>query len=47
MKVQEVKYLYAVGKCNLAEITKEKYISKTLQVNIDQIRVKWESLCDM
>ena len=45
MNVQEGKYLYVVGKCNLAEIT--KYISKTLQVNIDQIRVKWASLCDV
>ena len=40
------KYLYVLGKSNLTEIIKYIFL-KTLQVNIDQIRVKQASLCDV
>ena len=46
MKAQEKKYLYVIGKCNLTGKMQNIFL-KTLQVNIDQIRVKWESLCDV
>ena len=44
--MQEGKYLYVLGKYNLAQIIKYIFL-KNLQVNIDQIRVKWASLYDV
>ena len=43
----EGKYLHkhVLGKYKLTEIT--KYISEFLHMSIDQIRVKWVSLCNV